>query len=89
MKLEKPHIDVTVFCPGPTFTDFLQDAFTEKTGERYNKQAKPTDKRMTGERCGFLLATSIANKSMLSFVGPFPVVMLTYISLYYPNLRLM
>lgn len=89
LKVEKPHIDVTIFCPGPTFTPFLQDAFTDKVGEKYNKDVKATDRRMTSERCGFLMATSIANKSLLSFVGPFPVIMVLYISMYYPNVRLL
>lgn len=80
-------MNVTLFCPGPTFTEFLENAFTAKHGTKYGISVQPTDRRMTAERCSFLMATALANKCELNFVGPFPVPALMYISLYYPNLR--
>lgn len=90
LKLEMfDQMDVTLFCPGPTSTEFLEHAFTSELGKKYGQSVQPTDKRMTGERCGHLMAIAIANKTMTSFAGPFPVPMLIYISCYYPNLRTM
>lgn len=80
-------MNVTIFCPGPTFTEFLDQAFTAKQGEKHNKSVQPTDRRMTAERCAFLMATALANHLEISFVGPFPVPALVYIGTYYPNLR--
>lgn len=78
---------VTLFCPGPTSTEFLEQAFTDKPGRKYNESVQTTDKRMSAERCGLLMATAIANDCQTNFVGPFPVVALMYISCYYPNLK--
>lgn len=78
---------VTLFCPGPTSTEFLEQAFTDKPGRKYNESVQATDKRMSAERCGLLMATAIANDCQTNFVGPFPVVALMYISCYYPNLK--
>lgn len=80
-------MDVTIFCPGPTHTDFLANAFTDKPGQRYNKSVQVTDRRMTAERCAFLMAIALANRCETNFVGPFPVPALMYIACYYPNLR--
>lgn len=80
-------MDVTLFCPGPTHTEFLQHAFTGIHGQNYNQSVQATDRRMTAERCAVLMATALANKCQINFVGPFPVPGLMYISCYYPNLR--
>lgn len=82
-------MDVTLFCPGPTHTEFLKHAFTGKHGQNYNQSVQPTDRRMTSERCAVLMGTAIANKCQINFVGPFPVVPLVYVGAYYPNLRKM
>lgn len=82
-------MNVTLFCPGPTHTEFLQNSYTGNPGEKYNIASRPTDKRMTAERCASLMAIAIANECELNFVGPYPSAPLTYISAYYPNLRKM
>lgn len=84
-----PDFNITLFCPGPTTTDFLSTAFTNKAGENFGGAAQASSKRMSAERCAFLMATSIANKLHTSFVGPFPVPFLIYVSLYCPNLRML
>lgn len=89
LKLEEPDMKVTIFCPGPTSTEFLEQAFTDKPGSKYNGQVQATDKRMSAERCGLLMATAIVNDCETNFVGPFPIVALMYVSCYYPNLRKM
>jgi len=87
LQLEQPDISVSLFCPGPTYTEFLENCFTDKSGKIYGETVKPTDKRMTAERCAHLMATAIANKCNVNFVGTFPVTLLLYISCYYPNLK--
>lgn len=82
-------MNTTLFCPGPTHTEFLQNAFTGNRGEKYNIPTRPTDNRMTAERCAALLAIAIANKCHLNFVGTFPSSPLTYITCFYPNLSKM
>ena len=82
-------IDITLYCPGPTSTEFLDKCFTNEPGKKYDQSVQPTDRRMTAERCGFLMAIAIANKTTTSFVGTFPVPLLLYISCYYPNLRIL
>ncbi|KAJ6635806.1 Dehydrogenase/reductase SDR family member 7 [Pseudolycoriella hygida] len=88
LKLEMPKLNVTLFCPGPTTTDFLKTSFTHKLEGEYGGTAESSSKRMTSERCAFLMATSIANKLHTSFAGPFPIPFLLYVSLYCPNVRL-
>lgn len=87
MRIEKPHISVNMYCPGPTYSNFLAEAFTDVQGMKYNVKAQATDKRMTAERCAYLFAVSIANNYDLSWSGMFPVNFIAYIGLYYPNVK--
>lgn len=87
LKVDEPKIDVTCFCPGPIATPFLEEAFTENAESKYGTPISPTERRMTSERCGQLFAIAIANKTMLSWVGIFPVSFFIYICSYFPNLR--
>lgn len=89
LKAEQPNIEVTLFCPGPTTTEFLEQAFTDKPGQKYGQTAASSAKRLTADRCGYLMATALANKCFISFAGTFPVGLLLNIMLYYPNLRRM
>ncbi|XP_004530369.1 dehydrogenase/reductase SDR family member 7 [Ceratitis capitata] len=81
LRIEQRSIDVTIFCPGPIATDFLQEAFTAEPGEKFGQSTK-NQKRMTAERCGKLYAVSIANKLDISWCGLFPVNFLAYASRY-------
>ncbi|CAH0547327.1 unnamed protein product [Brassicogethes aeneus] len=78
------NISVSLICPGPTFTNFLQESFTEKDGVKYDKTTQPTDRRMTAQRCGDLSAIALANKLGESWMGLFPLMPFTYISVYFP-----
>ncbi|CAH1155746.1 unnamed protein product [Phaedon cochleariae] len=80
----KNNIDVTLLCPGPTFTNFLAESFTDKEGQKYNNPTQPTDRRMTAERCGYLTAVALANKTNESWMAVFPLIPLTYIIVYFP-----
>ncbi|KAG5880676.1 hypothetical protein JTB14_028431 [Gonioctena quinquepunctata] len=80
----KKNIHVTLLCPGPTFSNFLAEAFTEKDGEMYNGSVQANDKRMTAERCGYLSSVALANKTSESWMAVFPLIAMTYISVYFP-----
>jgi len=82
-KIEE-RLHITICCPGPTFTNFLQESFTDKPGEKYGISAQPTDRRMTSERCGYLCAVAIANKTAESWMAVFPLIPATYLAVYFP-----
>jgi dehydrogenase/reductase SDR family member 7 len=87
LKTEKPHIGVNIFCPGATFSNFLQECYVENVGEKYGKSVQQNDRRMTAERCGHLYAIFLANNMKLSWVGILPNNWITYVWLYFPNIR--
>nr|CAD7263453.1 unnamed protein product [Timema shepardi] len=79
------NLDVTLFCPGPVFTNFLAESFTGKANEKFGKSVNPDDRRMTAERCGHLCAVALANKSSEVWMAPLPIIPLAYIFVYFPN----
>lgn len=87
LRNEKPNINVNLYCPGPTFSNFLQEAFVETPGQKYNQPVQATDKRMTTERCAYLYAVALANNTGLCWSGMFPINWIAYIGLYYPNIK--
>ncbi|KAL5281921.1 DHRS7 family protein [Megaselia abdita] len=87
LKVDEPTIDVTCFCPGPIATPFLEECFTGSPDAKHGIPVSPNERRMASERCGKLFAVAIANKTMLSWVGLFPISALLYIVQYFPNLR--
>ncbi|KAK9747243.1 short chain dehydrogenase [Popillia japonica] len=86
LRIEKgnKNLHVTLLCPGPTFTNFLAESFTNKPGEKYGIGTRPTDKRMTAERCGELCAVALANRIPESWMALFPLLPLTYVAVYFP-----
>ncbi|CRK98666.1 CLUMA_CG011944, isoform A [Clunio marinus] len=87
LRNEKPEINVNIYCPGPTVSNFLQEAFVENPGLKYNQPVQPTDKRMTTERCAYLYAVLLANNKNLCWSGIFPINWIAYIGCYYPNIK--
>ncbi|XP_044269306.1 dehydrogenase/reductase SDR family member 7 [Tribolium madens] len=87
LRIEKmgQNIAVTLLCPGPTFTNFLQESFTEKDGQKYGIPAERKDRRMTGERCGQLCAIALANRTQESWMGLFPLMPFVYTAVYFPT----
>ncbi|KAJ8962976.1 hypothetical protein NQ314_005693 [Rhamnusium bicolor] len=51
---------------------------------KYNVSVKPTDKRMTAERCGYLNAVALVNKTKESWMAISPIMVLTYGAVYCP-----
>lgn len=80
----KTDLTVSVICPGPTHSEFLNECFTGTSGEKYGINSKATDRRMTGERCGHLCAVALANKSREAWLCIFPVLHFSYIFVYFP-----
>lgn len=80
------NIHVTLLCPGPVYTPFLTEAFTDKDGQKYNVPAQTTDRRMTAKRCGELNAIAIANKVSEAWLGVFPMIPIGYFAVYFPVL---
>merc|ERR1712156_72006 len=78
-------ISVVMLCPGPTFSNLLAGAATEKPGEAFNETMQSTDKRMTSERCAFLSLVAIAHQLEEAWICFFPVLPLMYISQYFPT----
>ncbi|XKL64148.1 hypothetical protein PGB90_004234 [Kerria lacca] len=81
-------IGITILCPGPVVSNLLPACFTEKAGETYGESHKTTDSRMTGERCAFLCLVAIANNLPEVWMAKFPLMLLTYFSVYCPNVSL-
>ncbi|XP_019761805.2 dehydrogenase/reductase SDR family member 7 [Dendroctonus ponderosae] len=88
LRVEKSrkNIHVTLLCPGPVFTNFLSEAFTDKDGEKLDGSTRSTDKRMSAQRCGQLNAVAIANKVSEAWIARFPMVPMVYIGVYFPIL---
>ncbi|PNF34814.1 hypothetical protein B7P43_G03781 [Cryptotermes secundus] len=80
------NINVTLLCPGPVFSNFLAESFTDRPGEKFGKAVQPTDRRMSVERCGHLCAVAIANKLNEAWISLLPYIPLCYIFVYYPNI---
>ncbi|OPL20805.1 dehydrogenase 7 reductase sdr family member, partial [Mytilus galloprovincialis] len=55
------NIDVIMVCPGPVFSEALLHAFTESGENTLGVEMKPTEKRMTAERCAYLMSVAMAN----------------------------
>jgi len=79
-------ISVTIACPGPVFSGFLAESFTEEAGKKFGQNQLVTDRRMTAERCAFLFAVALANRIEEPWVGLLPVIPLTYLHSYLPYL---
>ncbi|XP_018325407.1 dehydrogenase/reductase SDR family member 7 [Agrilus planipennis] len=78
------NLTVSIICPGPVFTNFLSESFTETVGKKYGISAKPTDRRLTMERCGELCAITLANQLDESWMALFPLIPFTYTAVYFP-----
>lgn len=49
------------------------------------KKASIEDRKMTTRRCAYLSAVAIANRLDEAWIGLFPIVPITYILVYFPN----
>nr|XP_042911770.1 dehydrogenase/reductase SDR family member 7 isoform X2 [Parasteatoda tepidariorum] len=79
------NIDVTMLCPGPIFSHFLENAFTATPGQKFNESTNPTDRRMPTDRCGRLMAVAIAHKLDEAWICQLPNLLLFYLVQYTPT----
>ncbi|RZF40449.1 hypothetical protein LSTR_LSTR013911 [Laodelphax striatellus] len=80
------NLAITLLCPGPVFSNFLNEAFTNTPGEKFGQKVSATDRRMSAERCATLSAIAIANKLDEVWMALFPVLHFTYIVVNWPYL---
>lgn len=80
------NIPISMICPGPIQTPFLSQAFTEKSGEKFGQDSDIAKNKISGERCGHLIAVAIANKVNECWIAHCTALQLTYLGKYYPNL---
>lgn len=52
--------------------------------QKYGLTPSPTDNRMSTERCAHLSCVAIANKLKESWMAKFPILPLTYLTVYHP-----
>jgi len=78
------NIDVTMACPGPVLTPFLEVAFTGTPGKNYGVSATTGENRMTSERCGHLIGVAMANKLDEVWIAKQPWLMFCYMAQYMP-----
>ncbi|RWS27765.1 dehydrogenase/reductase SDR family member 7-like protein [Leptotrombidium deliense] len=80
-------LSVTIICPGPVFSAILQNAVRGKVGERVGGAAFSNDsKRMTAERCAYLMSVAIANKVDETWITEQPFLTIFYTTQYLPSL---
>jgi len=79
-------VDICMLCPGPTFSELLQVAATEKQGEKFGQEMHVTDKRMTAERCAHLSLVAIAHHITESWICFFPALPMMYAVQYFPTI---
>ncbi|RWS29581.1 dehydrogenase/reductase SDR family member 7-like protein [Leptotrombidium deliense] len=80
-------ICVTLVCPGPVFSAVLQNALKGKKGEVVGGSGHSADsKRMTAQRCGYLMSIAIANKLDEVWVTEHPYLLMLYAMQYFPSI---
>ncbi|XP_054722753.1 dehydrogenase/reductase SDR family member 7-like [Uloborus diversus] len=81
----RKNIDVTVLCPGPVFSRFLENAFTGTAGQKFGQPTLPTDRRMPTDRCGRLMAVALAHKLDEAWICIQPCLIFYYLAQYTPT----
>ncbi|CAL1294893.1 unnamed protein product [Larinioides sclopetarius] len=85
-EMVEENINVTLVCPGPVFSGLTERCLTGKVGEKFDHEQKPTDKRMTTERCSDLIATAIYYKLDESWIAFQPILFTYYMVQYIPTI---
>ncbi|XP_063427122.1 dehydrogenase/reductase SDR family member 7-like [Mytilus trossulus] len=80
------NIDVTMVCPGPVFSEALLHAFTESGEKTLGVEMKPTEKRMTAERCAYLMSIAMENDLDEVWLSGNPELLFLYLYQYFPTI---
>ena len=86
MELASYNIPVTLVCPGPVATPIQQHAFSAEVGKTPDTSKADTTKRVSAERCAFLMACALQHKLSEVWISPHPILLFTYFSQYCPDL---
>ncbi|KFM76158.1 Dehydrogenase/reductase SDR family member 7, partial [Stegodyphus mimosarum] len=84
-EMSDKNIDVTILCPGPVFSRFLENAFTGAPRQKFGKPTLSTDRRMPTERCGRLMAVAMAHKVDEAWICIQPCLIFFYLAQYTPT----
>ncbi|XP_021357718.1 dehydrogenase/reductase SDR family member 7-like isoform X2 [Mizuhopecten yessoensis] len=79
------NIAVTSVCPGPIYTNLLQDALKEKEGEILQGRMDPHKHRMSSKRCARLMAVAIANRCDEAWISTTSGLVSLYLNQYFPD----
>ncbi len=84
----KNQISITIFCPGPTFSNFLASAYggTMGKGVEGDREHQSTARRMSTARCAQLMAVALANRMDEVWISLHPFLLLHYVATYLPSL---
>ena len=86
MELGTKGIGVTIFCPGPIFSNFLANAFTGKLDKKVEARHNANDRRMATDRCAYLMAVALVNRLEVVWISLHPFLLLHYIVTYLPSI---
>ncbi|KAL2750923.1 dehydrogenase/reductase SDR family member 7 [Vespula maculifrons] len=85
-KLDKNFPSITIICPGPIQTNFLAEAFTEKSGEKFGVKTDKAKNKVSVERCATLSAIAIANNVSEAWISQSSTLFVAYLITYFPNM---
>ncbi|GFT00998.1 hypothetical protein TNCV_4054061 [Trichonephila clavipes] len=79
------NIDVTMLCPGPVFSNNLENAFTGTPGKKFGQIPNRKDRKMQTDRCARLMCVAIAHKLDEAWIAPQPNLIFFYLMQYTPT----
>ena len=78
-------IEVTMICPGPTFSRAAERAFTSSLDQTFDASHSSDMKRMKTDRCAQLMTIAIANRLDEVWICMQPVLIMYYAFQYFPS----
>ena len=79
-------IHVLIVCPGPVQSDIVKNIITSDARSARHLEQEKNEKKMTTERCTYLVAKAMALKFDEVWISIQPFLLLTYINVYMPFL---
>ncbi|GAB1601426.1 dehydrogenase/reductase SDR family member 7-like [Argonauta hians] len=86
LEMNSHNIGVSIICPGPTFSNLLENAFTGTIAANYGMKMDPKDRRMDTNRCARLITLAVANKLDEVWIARHPLLLLMYLCQYCPSI---
>ncbi|XP_029643056.1 dehydrogenase/reductase SDR family member 7 [Octopus sinensis] len=85
LEMHNHNIGVSIICPGPTFSNLLENAFTGTIATNYGMKMDPNDRRMDTARCARLIILAVANKLDEVWIARHPLLLVMYLCQYCPS----